>query len=412
MQVLGSTLILTWIPNSTLRKNPRSIENSPRHPGVPLRVSPRRSPRQEFARPDFLSPVSKTSNHDQNEDVQDSGKEGGNTSEKDGSVERDNEPLSGRIVYDERTDSIYGPVDGVAEGESVGVDKKREGKTESGSPVTERQLSMILHKKRIQEIKKERNSSSRSITSIEMDGDQLVVTTEMEEDSIFEDEASESCNGKGSSSELQQYVSRSHKDSGIGTLTSHDTECTSSSSSEYPSPTSEHYHRILGELQQQSGSGTPHQTATEYAQLTEAALESHTKAQMEKLKESLSLQLDPTTNDPIMAHTPDISVSPGSCSSGSTSGPDSRPPTPVTPPDSPPHQAVSPEIRSPAISESGNEIQNMTFPHSSVSYENQQQNTTSQKKSAKEQICGVFSVDLGKFDMLVDVLSNNVHKIF
>ncbi|ESN91098.1 hypothetical protein HELRODRAFT_116366 [Helobdella robusta] len=34
-EVLGRTLILTWIPNSTLTKNPRSIENSPRQ-GKPL----------------------------------------------------------------------------------------------------------------------------------------------------------------------------------------------------------------------------------------------------------------------------------------------------------------------------------------------------------------------------------------
>ena len=44
-QVLGSTLILTWIPNTALKKNPRSIENSPMH----ARPSPRRSPRQEYA---------------------------------------------------------------------------------------------------------------------------------------------------------------------------------------------------------------------------------------------------------------------------------------------------------------------------------------------------------------------------
>ena len=48
---MGSTLILTWIPNSTLKKNPRSIENSP----AQSRVTPRRSPRQEYAHVDYPS---------------------------------------------------------------------------------------------------------------------------------------------------------------------------------------------------------------------------------------------------------------------------------------------------------------------------------------------------------------------
>ena len=47
------TLVLTWIPNTTLKKNPHSIEGSPNlsRSNTP-KVSPRRNPRQEFAKSD------------------------------------------------------------------------------------------------------------------------------------------------------------------------------------------------------------------------------------------------------------------------------------------------------------------------------------------------------------------------
>lgn len=47
------TLVLTWIPNTTLKKNPQSIESSPikSHSSTP-KVSPRRNPKQEFAKSD------------------------------------------------------------------------------------------------------------------------------------------------------------------------------------------------------------------------------------------------------------------------------------------------------------------------------------------------------------------------
>ncbi|GFR62210.1 TBC1 domain family member 16, partial [Elysia marginata] len=47
------TLLLTWIPNTTLKKNPHSIEGSPNlsRSNTP-KVSPRRIPRQEFAKSD------------------------------------------------------------------------------------------------------------------------------------------------------------------------------------------------------------------------------------------------------------------------------------------------------------------------------------------------------------------------
>ena len=63
MQGARPTLILTWIPNATLQKNPKSIENSPsRSQGTTPKASPRRTPRQEFSKTDFpYSPGSKAS---------------------------------------------------------------------------------------------------------------------------------------------------------------------------------------------------------------------------------------------------------------------------------------------------------------------------------------------------------------
>ena len=374
-----------------------------------MRISPRRSPRQEYARtghftsPGSHSPVD-TFGSPSSVHIEGNGANHGEKSTSVGEYEQSIESeqrqqISGRIVYDQSTDVTYDPTE--VKEKTLNMAPNNGSTTpssESGSPPTERQLCMMLQKNRVQEIKKERNSSNRSVTSIEMEGDNLVVVTEeLEDDSIFDDEDEEG-DGDHCDADGTQRVSRSHKDSGVGTLTSRDTDyTTSTSSSEYPSPTSEHYHRILGELQQKSGSSTPGNTelpstATASA-LTESALQSHTKAQVEKLKESLNLQLDLTANAPDTRLTPDISItgSPGSMGSGSTSGPDSRPPTPITPPDSLPGSPRSSGRGSPG-SESGAE--NMTFPNNCVNY-NKTRTNGGTKKTAKEQVCGVFSVDLG-----------------
>lgn len=53
LQLSKPTLILTWIPNTTLKKNPHSIDSSPikSHSSTP-KISPRRNPKQEFAKSD------------------------------------------------------------------------------------------------------------------------------------------------------------------------------------------------------------------------------------------------------------------------------------------------------------------------------------------------------------------------
>ena len=47
------TLILTWIPNATLKKNPQSIDSSPAKSRTSTpRISPRRTPKQDFSKSD------------------------------------------------------------------------------------------------------------------------------------------------------------------------------------------------------------------------------------------------------------------------------------------------------------------------------------------------------------------------
>ena len=92
---------------------------------------------------------------------------------------------------------------------------------------------------------------------------------------------------------------------------------------------------------------------------------------------------------------PDIAVTRIRSHSGSsttTSGPDSEPPSPYS--SSPeqssgPWDAVGEPLESPSSPESFS--QNLQFPENSVGSKSRSQ----EKKTAKEQVCGVFSVDLG-----------------
>jgi hypothetical protein len=133
-----------------------------------------------------------------------------------------------------------------------------------------------------------------------------------------------------------------------------------------------------------------------------------------KLKDSLDLKLN---LDLPHLPTPNISITDishrsrsGSCSSytsSSTSGPDSMPPSPVTPPFYPtgtPHSPFSPFSDSEPISnqqysspEVSSVYNNMMFPENSVNFDAvcTPGGTPANGRSAKDQLCGVFSVDLG-----------------
>lgn len=68
LQSCRPTLILTWIPNATLKKNPHSIESSPiKSRSSTPKISPRRNPKQEFAKSDesaTLTPSPSPSTYD------------------------------------------------------------------------------------------------------------------------------------------------------------------------------------------------------------------------------------------------------------------------------------------------------------------------------------------------------------
>ena len=225
-------MILTWIPNKTLQKNPRSIENSPNRTEPPPRISPRRSPRQEFAREEPTpSPV--TSPQESNISSEPNGTassekppttdESSSGSDGSSSYEGISEKVSSSfksqsdsgIGHEEISDSyksgylpgIHKPVMGVtaktelhskkrtASIERCGSqdrEQKSSGSSMSDSPTTDEQLNMLVQNK-VHERVKERTMSNRSGTSsnrsvsIEMEGDNLVVTTEELEDSPFEE---------------------------------------------------------------------------------------------------------------------------------------------------------------------------------------------------------------------------------
>ena len=255
----------------------------------------------------------------------------------------------------------------------------------SESPSTESQLSSLLMKKPRNKgcdfVREHRNSSSRSV-SIEMDGDNLVIVTEELEDSTFAD------------------------DEQTPPKTSEIVESTSvSSDSTYPSPSSEHYLNMLKndhkeeETQNQESCPNSNGSVHDSSQCTEDSQTRnnlHHSSNMEKLRSGLDLKLDLSNpgnhGNNIILTTPDISIthdSSGSSCSTPTSGPDSRPPTPFTPPDSPGGSVSSPTSRRDGeflyAEEPDSPSYNMSFPHNSISYSS----TSSPgflKKSARDQV--------------------------
>ena len=255
---------------------------------------------------------------------------------------------------------------------SPGIRSETSLSSESESPSTEKQLNVLLGNgvksapipNKPRQTNKQRLSSGHSVASVEMDGDHLTVVTENAPDSAFlnaDDDA------------------RVTSDASSKTITSDVVESDStgtSSDSTYPSPTGEHYNRMLEDL-------VTAKTASESTVSPHTATANRTS--VERLKDSLDLKL--LSINVVDKGSPTGGHSPGgdSSSSGSTSGPDSCPPSPITPP---PYQSVT-ELggRSPQC------VQNMSFPESSVTYGDSFDGMV--HKTAREQVCGVFSVDLG-----------------
>lgn len=376
--MLGSTLILTWIPNSTLKKNPRSIENSP----AQTRVTPRRSPRQEYAHIDNLtsatqSPTDSTADADVTascdrrqsssavdsvgdvcpvaDNVNESADDtvaSENGCESKNNVKPSCTPTNtcrARVgvnvnpIRDKCTNLL--PQSNVEQTAGEKGDTVSDGSHHSVAVGAARQLAMLRSRS---------DSSSKSVASVEMDGDNLVIVTEETvNDDAFVDPA-ENCAGESAGSLL-----------------------------------TEQYRETLDKLT--------------------AAASKSVGDDMQRLRQSLDLQLNLSRGNSLVEKVADFDFEITSLnthiedrrkSSSSTSGPDSTPPSPSDIPDIP--NLSSPEVVNDVF---GNAQQHdsdfvrhfMSFPENSVDFTAEKSSLDSDTtfRTAVEQVCGVFSVDLG-----------------
>ena len=463
--MLGSTLILTWIPNSTLKRNPRSLESSPARGHAP-RIGARRSPRQEYAKSDFSStsqsPRSSLGSS-QNSRRNSQGSLGSQPSSLEHSAYNNTKTMEatrlagiGQNVnnFHQKTLNADRDQDDLPDSFTPPDTTPSSGST---SPTTERQLFMLLSKGQgcmAPHLQRERVGSSRSVTSIEMEGENLVVVTEETNDCAFDSDSPVSpppetpespldCNnytllsehlkeegrkasnmestadmngqlegvteaGRQISSESTDTRDSRETDASRETDMSIDYEASASGTS-YSSGCERDVVPDLStrirELQSQSVLETSTDTLTNSTDTLINSFHGNSsnelrpedadrRASIEKLKESLELNLDPMTTA-----RPEITVPDSPGGSSSTSGPDSRPPTPVTPPPFPltPHSNPTSPL-SPQAS------MNMQFPDNSVTY-GEGSGEGSQNPSATEQICGVFSVDIGESLQVCGILT-------
>ena len=381
MQVLGSTLILTWIPNSTLQKNPRSIENSP----AQMRVTPRRSPRQEYAHVDCptsatQSPADSTVDVDvgASRDEQQSSAGGGH-GDMFSIVENVSESCGAAAIAEDSCDAKNNvrpsctPTNTCRARVGVNVNPLREKCTnvlvqnnaeptasEKGDTLSDgschsvkvgaaRQLAMLRSRS---------DSSNKSVASVEMEGDNLVVVTEeIVNDDAFAD-PTENC-----------AVER--------------------------------------------GSVLPEQYKETMDKLTAAASKT-VGDDMQRLRRSLDLQLNLSQQNDLVEKVSDFDFEITALnarregarkSSSSTSGPDSTPPSPSEIPDIP--NLSSPEANNGCVEDAQQHNSDfvkhcMSFPDNSVDFTAEKPTSDSNLtlQTAAEQVCGVFSVDLGTYVLI------------
>ena len=253
---------------------------------------------------------------------------------------------------------------------------------------SEEQLAAMLNRNKLHTKARERTDSNKSV-SIEMEGERLVVVTE-EMDGGSSDRQQLDIVDKNTYTNESKFDTSSSPESG-----------SVSSDSTNPSPSEPAGQMIISELREE--------LLRKHDLLFQN--EGHKTSPVPISGGGLTvpgdLDLDsltvPPPNTPIM--TPDISVTRvrnGSSSSTTTSGPDSQPPSPYTSdaesaPSSPSKDPISPESPSASSNGSVGFSHNMTFPHNSLSHGSGKK----EKKSAREQLCGVFSVDLGKCGLMI-----------
>lgn len=386
--MLGSTLILTWIPNSTLKKNPRSIENSP----AQTRVTPRRSPRQEYAHTDYVtsdtqSPTISSADVDISAscvDISASCDHRSSSSAPDslGAVcpVTDNTSESGDNTLASQNDCeaknnvkpSCTPTNTCRARVGVNVNPIRDKCTnlqlqsnteqtacEKGDSVSDggHHSVAVGAARRLAMLSSHSDSSSKSVASVEMDGDNLVIVTEETvTDDAFMD-STENCTDESAGSLL-----------------------------------TEQYRETLDKLT--------------------AAASKSVGDDMQRLRQSLDLQLNLSQGNNLVEKVADFDFeitslnthvdNPRRSSSSSTSGPDSTPPSPSDIPDIP--NLSSPEANNETF---GNTQQHdsdfvkhyMSFPENSVDFtaEKSVMDSDATFRTAVEQVCGVFSVDLGTY---------------
>lgn len=367
---MGSTLILTWIPNSTLKKNPRSIENSP----AQTRVTPRRSPRQEYAHIDnstsaTQSPIDSAVDIDVNGSCD---QQQSLTPVEDNVNESEVSTLASQNVSESKNNDKPSctPTNTSRARVGVNVNPIRDKCTnllplsnnvehsagENGDSVSDathhsvavgaaRQLALLRSRS---------DSSNKSVASVEMEGENLVIVTEETiTDDAFVDPV-ENCAGEPAESLL-----------------------------------TERYKETLDKL-------------------TAAASKSGGD-DMQRLRQSLDLQLNLSPGNDMVEKVADFDFEIAALntkvegqrrSSSSTSGPDSTPPSPSEIPDV--SNLSSPEADNDTFANVQQHDSDfvkhcMSFPENSVDFTVDKPMTDSDTtfRTAVEQVCGVFSVDLG-----------------
>ena len=456
------TLILTWIPNSSLKKNPRSIQNSPsKTDEMPAKPSPRRQPRQEFTKVSTPSPISspRGSTVSAGSDVYDYYMDRAPVrSKKKRSL--DNSSVNSEVSVGSRdefasgeswcqcdesgrklsmsnksqTDSGLGPDEIIQNNEKnfkaeinklykigvnvnnlqtnkgsnccvtkgKGMDEELSSPDTSDSLTAEEQLAAMLNRNKLRAKVKENSGSHKSV-SIEMEGDNLVIVTEeLDKDSIddqhrFNEERNINSNESKFETTSSSSMSQSTDGEGISL----------SSDSTHPSPSGAHYNQMISELKD-----SIHKNVTENGHcdhVTECTnaksnviVDDASYANSENIpheRSKVPTDLNYRKTDPKISPgtTPDISVTKyrtmsESSSSTTTSGPDSNPPSLGSSPEN--YPSLDPNnIESPSSCDSSVYSHNLTFPNNSMSYSRSKDS----RKSKKDQICGVFSVDLGKY---------------
>lgn len=416
-EVLGSTLILTWIPNSTLKKNPRSIENSP----AQTRIA-RRSPRQEYSRVSLGTGCSTDESAIQSpvtfggSSFGDAGTYVRRVSDDNDGTPQNNErgilqkPIhiganvnqihkqsnvvkNCNVARTEDNSVVLGAVGGRDEADDIPCETSRS--SESESPSTEQQLKVLVQRNKVQnsaaqqlreqESRKCSGSSGRSVASVEMDGDNLVVVTEEIDDDTFESPSLAVAN-----EDVESKFGPIEESAAVDANNGHSSDRESSSSDSSSSSDGNRYEKIINCMKSDRIEN-----------------ECCSKPDINRLKESLDLKLKlekgSDSEKKVSDHNFNLSVNSRnrSSSSSATSGPDSEPSSPVTPEGG--HASPSAESNASSASLAGNQagsrdfaIHNLSFPDETLTISSTPSPGRSSPNNIIDQVCGVFSVDLGK----------------